>query len=387
MKTILVKTGNAKVNKIVEAFNNVFKTDYVYKNNKIFETTGADKKINILLNKIREETPAKIIHENTMPLSYLIEGELEKAEAVLAAKNIIDSLQGLAEDINKIQTDNVLPLVDALKQNFDLNTATEFSENAKKHLSALYENVLNAKDELGTMVANMEAVLNGEEPQTINSTKDIELDSEDFKELDNMESEDDQEPDDTRRMKKESFVKKNTRLIKEAKVFRDISTKEVCFLEKAYGDYYAIRSGRDGINFSIMLKSSNIDDIEHLILFEEEKESKLYIYDRENKTQWKFEFINDCLVISSISGTIKLSKNDARDMFLGRESINESQTIEKFGDVWTSNDGWKTFKTKRGWCINTNSPKNPSCYSDDKRVVLYFKSENEAQDYIKSRLV
>lgn len=73
--------------------------------------------------------------------------ELDHAETLLAAKDISDRLQNMAEDAAKMAVDRLMPLVDTMKSQFGQEAANGFNEVVKANLQSVLDTVIKAKDE------------------------------------------------------------------------------------------------------------------------------------------------------------------------------------------------------------------------------------------------
>lgn len=69
--------------------------------------------------------------------SVIVEGELETAEAVMAAKNVVDRIQGMIEDLGEILNEDLPPLTDAIRDQMD-------SAQAEQYASAVSTAVMSA---------------------------------------------------------------------------------------------------------------------------------------------------------------------------------------------------------------------------------------------------
>lgn len=105
-------------------------------------------------------------------LSQLMESELEKSELILAAKGIADELQSMAEKTAKLSVDELMPLVDRLKEIFGQEQAEQFNNSVDGTLSTLLDQLKSSKDE----VENQANILNGEGDMGINSDMDFNSD-------------------------------------------------------------------------------------------------------------------------------------------------------------------------------------------------------------------
>jgi hypothetical protein len=89
-------------------------------------------------------------------LATLLENDLEQAELVLAAKDIMTKLQEMAEDLAKINAQSLFPLVDKMKPAFGLEAAHQFEEASQEAVTGAMDAVRNAKDLLGNAIIHLE---------------------------------------------------------------------------------------------------------------------------------------------------------------------------------------------------------------------------------------
>ena len=107
-----------------------------------------------LLKRVREltenykvgenmEHPKSRIIEQLMPL---FEQDLDQAELVLAAKDMGDRLQKMAEDLASMQVEDLMPLVAAMKEQMGPEKAGAFESSADAAISGALEAVKSAKE-------------------------------------------------------------------------------------------------------------------------------------------------------------------------------------------------------------------------------------------------
>lgn len=94
-------------------------------------------------------------------LAFLIESELEKAEVVLAAKAILEKLQGMAEDLAKVEANDIMPMLDGMRMTFGPELADAFNETTTAKLRQTTEAIKAAKDSIASEVAKLEGSVNG----------------------------------------------------------------------------------------------------------------------------------------------------------------------------------------------------------------------------------
>ena len=81
---------------------------------------------------------------------------LDKAQTLLAAKDITDRLQKMAEDAAKMAVDDLMPLVDTMKDQFGLEQATAFNNVVKQQLQTVLDSIIAAKDQTDNAINTME---------------------------------------------------------------------------------------------------------------------------------------------------------------------------------------------------------------------------------------
>ena len=89
------------------------------------------------------EHPKSSMIEQLMPL---FEQDLDQAELVLAAKDMGDRLQKMAEDLASMQVEDLMPLVAAMKEQMGPEKAGAFESAADSALSGALDSVKSAKE-------------------------------------------------------------------------------------------------------------------------------------------------------------------------------------------------------------------------------------------------
>lgn len=77
--------------------------------------------------------------------SVITEGEVENAELVLAAKDMVDRIQGMLEDVGKMINEDLPPLTDAIRDEMDSTTADSFNSSMSTALNSLLDNLGTAR--------------------------------------------------------------------------------------------------------------------------------------------------------------------------------------------------------------------------------------------------
>ena len=99
----------------------------------------------------------------------LLEGELETAEAVLAAKDMVDSVQDMITDASKMMNEELPPLLDTIRDQIGTAQADSYKQTVTAALQGLMDSLNGARDALD----NGARVLAGEQPdQAMNMGSD-----------------------------------------------------------------------------------------------------------------------------------------------------------------------------------------------------------------------
>ena len=120
--------------------------------------------------KVRESSinPRSLTLEHLRPL---MEQDLDQAELVLAAKDMVDRIQKMAEDLASMQVEDLMPLVDAMRESFGTEQANAFSASADSVLAAALETIKGTREQMDQAVmvltgegAPMNDMMGGEMP-------------------------------------------------------------------------------------------------------------------------------------------------------------------------------------------------------------------------------
>jgi hypothetical protein len=84
--------------------------------------------------------------------SIISEGAEDKAELVMAAKNMVDKLTGWMEDTAEMQTETMLELGDAIRDELGENESEQFTSTVKPSLESLYTAMESTRSDLVTGV-------------------------------------------------------------------------------------------------------------------------------------------------------------------------------------------------------------------------------------------
>jgi len=173
----------------------------------------------------------------------LMESELERAEIVLAARNIVDEIQDMIQDLSKTKVEKLSPLVDRVKAEFGLDLAESFNTTVSTQLDSALESLAAVKDSIDTESLKLsgdvepEAVSDfgdaGMEPE-IDAIDDLEVDGADIsiEPTDDLEDIDVGPVEPTDRELKESKFAADLDETKPIKVSGTKGTKSTSFTKK-----------------------------------------------------------------------------------------------------------------------------------------------------------
>ena len=81
-------------------------------------------------------------------MQRLNESEVQQAQVVLAAQDMVDKMQGMLEDVTELQFKELPALVDSIKNQVGIDQATQFNTDATAALAGLVQNLQGAKAQL-----------------------------------------------------------------------------------------------------------------------------------------------------------------------------------------------------------------------------------------------
>jgi len=81
-------------------------------------------------------------------MKRLNESEVQQAQVVLAAQDMVDKMQGMLEDVSELQFKELPALVDSIKNQVGIDQAAQFNADATAALTGLLQNIQGAKEQL-----------------------------------------------------------------------------------------------------------------------------------------------------------------------------------------------------------------------------------------------
>jgi len=90
----------------------------------------------------------------------LKESEVQQAQVVLAAQDMVDKMQGMLEDVSELQFKELPALVDSIKNQVGIEQATQFNTDVTGALTALMQSLQGTKQQLDSALG----VVTGQAP-------------------------------------------------------------------------------------------------------------------------------------------------------------------------------------------------------------------------------
>jgi|SRR6056297_299686 len=120
---------------------------------------------------------------------------MEEAKVILAAKELSDKIQGMIEDSAKMQVQDLLPIVDAMKSEIGSAEAEAFSSAADSALAGLVDSLKSAKEAYDGAIGAAQGETPGTDMDTFDLDGGDEMDDMEV-DMDAMDGEDDMDIDD-----------------------------------------------------------------------------------------------------------------------------------------------------------------------------------------------
>lgn len=146
-EALTLAKAEAMRGKIMEAVNTVRKSSMIHtaeKNPQYLEM------LIVYEGLSRYIDAATLIESKEKAKRKLKEGELGQAEAILAAKDMVDSAQDMIEKIGKMQNEQLPALIDSIRDQIGSAQADTFKNAVGQALSSLSQQVSQAREQLDT---------------------------------------------------------------------------------------------------------------------------------------------------------------------------------------------------------------------------------------------
>lgn len=104
----------------------------------------------------------KIAETKNSRLSVLLENDLEQAEILLAAKDLCAGLQKMIERVASMQVQDLMPLVDRMRDVFSPEQSTAFDKAVREKLQSSIDNLKQTKDGIENEILRLDGKFDGE---------------------------------------------------------------------------------------------------------------------------------------------------------------------------------------------------------------------------------
>ena len=101
----------------------------------------------------------------------LMEGEEQKAEIILATKDMIDRITGCLDDLANMKAEQLLDLLDSIRAEMGSDVAEQYSQQVKPALDAIYTAIESSRQGLGQGLG----IVSGDQAPTMGAEPEAEL--------------------------------------------------------------------------------------------------------------------------------------------------------------------------------------------------------------------
>ena len=103
----------------------------------------------------------------------VFEDEVGQAETLMAAQDMVDSIQSMLEDVGEMINEKLPPLTDSIRRSGGAEAAADFNQQTNSALNALMDAVRTAREAMAGAVGT----LSGEAPTPMGGEQDLDLDT------------------------------------------------------------------------------------------------------------------------------------------------------------------------------------------------------------------
>ena len=159
-----------------------------------FDTKGLDEAFDIVYDEVDEAHYNALGHHEMHEATPMMEDEVGEAEALMAAQDMVDRIQGMLEDVGEMLNEELPPLTDSLRRSSGADAAGSFNSSASETLNSLLEACRSSREAMANSVAG----LSGGQPTSMGDIEtaepetelEPELDDNDEVDLDDFETSD-----------------------------------------------------------------------------------------------------------------------------------------------------------------------------------------------------
>jgi len=124
----------------------------------VMSNPGTASRLQGLLKTAQKDTTAPA--ESAKPRRLREAGELQQAQVVLAAQDMVDQIQKMIEQVSAMQFKDLPALVDSIRNEIGMEQAQQFNNDSTKTLQGLIQGLQGSK----TQLESAQGVLTGQAP-------------------------------------------------------------------------------------------------------------------------------------------------------------------------------------------------------------------------------
>lgn len=159
LKDISPRATSQQMNRIMESR---FGFTIDYKNLSMDKASRLNQSITENINRIRRSFGAHTAEKNPKYMELLMvrealgkwiaerqlnEGEMGKSEAILAAKDMVDSIQDMLEKVSKMQVEQMPALIDTIRDQIGNDQADAFKNSVGQLLASMVDQLTQAREQ------------------------------------------------------------------------------------------------------------------------------------------------------------------------------------------------------------------------------------------------
>ena len=145
-----------------------------------FDAKALDEAFDVVYDEVETAHYDALGHHNVSEATPMMEDEVGEAEALMAAQDMVDRIQGMLEDVGEMLNEELPPLTDSLRRSSSADAAASFGAKSGETLNSLLEACRNAREAM----ANNVAALSGGEPTPMGDLETTDPDAEEEADLD-----------------------------------------------------------------------------------------------------------------------------------------------------------------------------------------------------------
>lgn len=139
-----------------------------------FDAKALDEAFDVVYDEVEAAHYDALGHHNVSEATPMMEDEVGEAEALMAAQDMVDRIQGMLEDVGEMLNEELPPLTDSLRRSASADAAASFGASASETLNSLLEACRSAREAMANGVAG----LSGGEPTPMGDIETAEPEAE-----------------------------------------------------------------------------------------------------------------------------------------------------------------------------------------------------------------